>query len=173
MSHQQPQQSIDSDTELPASPDSYGGDYYGHLLEEYKLYVEMTDRISARRIQASQFYISLLSALFGVIAILIEKKILPGSEGSFLLLGSLLGVFLCFVWYVNINSYKQLNSLKFKVIEEMELHLPFPCYAREWQIEKKTKQYQRLSKVEKYVPLSIALLYLGLAIYAGFTIFKQ
>jgi hypothetical protein len=154
------------------SPDSYRSDYYGHLLEEYKLYVEMADRMSARRIQASQFYISLLSALFGVIAILVEKRIFPGSEGSFLLLGSLLGLFLCFIWHVNINSYKQLNLLKFKVIEEMEVQLPFPCYAREWQIEKKTKQYQRLSKVEKYVPLSIALLYLGLAIYAGFSIFK-
>jgi len=172
MPEQEPQQHVNSSTELIVNSDNYGGDYHGHLLEEYKLYVEMADRMSARRIQASQFYISLLSALFGVIAILVEKKIFPGSEGSFLLLGSLLGLFLCFIWYVNINSYKQLNSLKFKVIEEMELYLPFPCYAREWKIEKKTKQYQRLSNVEKYVPLSIALLYLGLAIYAGFSIFK-
>jgi len=171
MPDQEPQKYI-SIIGMAISPDSYSGDYYGHLLEEYKLYVEMADRMSSRRVQASQFYISLLSTLFGVIAILVEKKVFPGSEGSFLLLGSLLGLFLCFIWYVNINSYKQLNSLKFKVIEEMEVQLPFPCYSREWQIEKKTKQYQRLSKVEKYVPLSIALLYLGLAIYAGFSIFK-
>jgi hypothetical protein len=172
MLNQEPQQHTNGTTDLAISPDSYGGDYYGHLMEEYKLYVEMTDRMSARRIQASQFYISLLSALFGVIAILVEKKMVPGSESLFLLLGSLLGLSLCFIWYVNINSYKQLNSLKFKVIEEMELHLPFPCYAKEWQIEKKTNHYQRLSKVEKYIPLSIALLYLGLAAYAGLRIFK-
>lgn len=152
----------------------YGGDFYGHLLEEYKLYVEMMDRVSARRINSSQFYISLLSALFGIAAVLIEKKVLSGSEEPFLLLISLLGLLLCFIWYININSYRYLNSLKFQVIQEMEQSLPFPCYAREWQIlEKKRDRYWRLSKIEKYVPLVISLLYLGLTFYAGVSLFRQ
>lgn len=181
MSHGQPQQDDKSSAEqeisnqdsraeaLVVNPECYSGDFYGHLLEEYKLYVEMVDRVSSRRIQASQFYISLLSALFGVIAILVEKKVLTISESPLLLVVSLLGILLCFIWHININSYKQLNSLKFQVIAEMEAYLPFPCYAREWQIlKKKNNQYQRLSKVEKYVPLTIAFLYLGLAFYAIF-----
>jgi hypothetical protein len=45
-----------------------------------------------------------------------------------------LGLAICTIWVVNIRSYKQINSLKFTVIHEMEKKLPYPCYDREWQI---------------------------------------
>jgi hypothetical protein len=49
-------------------PAKYGNGYKEHLLEEYKLYVQMADNVSARRAQANQFYISVLSALLAVVA---------------------------------------------------------------------------------------------------------
>lgn len=38
------------------------GDPQDLLIEQYKLYVEMADRISARRAETNKFYISLLTA---------------------------------------------------------------------------------------------------------------
>ncbi len=46
------------------------------ILEEYKLYVEMADRVSARRIETNKFYITLLTALLAILTLVVDKKIL-------------------------------------------------------------------------------------------------
>lgn len=150
--------------------EDYGEDFYSHLLEQYKICVEMADRVSVRRGQANTFYISLLSALLTLPSLLTDKNLFSGSSSILLFFTSILGLALCFTWYINIQSYKQLNSLKFKVINEMEQHLPFPCYSREWEILKAKerdgkKQYTRLTAIEKFVPLIFAVPYLGLLLY--------
>ncbi|MGQ4646501.1 RipA family octameric membrane protein [Lyngbya aestuarii] len=148
---------------------SYGENFQPHLLEQYKLYVEMMDRVSARRGQANTFYISLLSGLLALLSLIIDKKLFLEYQAVVLLATAILGLVLCYVWYANINSYKQLNSLKFKVINEIEPYLPFPCYLREWEIlkeENKSQQYRRLTKVEKYVPFILAIPYLCLLVYS-------
>jgi hypothetical protein len=63
-------------------------------------------------------------------------------------------IILCLIWYININSYKQLNKLRFSVIQEMEKDMIFPCFTREWEYLKDNKlKYYRLSKIEKFIPL--------------------
>jgi Flp pilus assembly protein TadB len=108
--------------------EKYGANFQEHLLEQYKLYVEMADRISARRAQSNRFYISLLSALLALLSILINRTLWSSIQNAIFLAVAILGLALCFLWYVNINSYRQLNSGKFKVIQELEQHLPFNCY---------------------------------------------
>src|SRR2546423_6198448 len=98
------------------------------LVEQYKLYVEMADRISARRADTNKFYISLLTALLVILSIVVEKNILSNIQGFVLLAIGILGIALCFVWIVNIRSYSQLNTGKFTVIHDMEKQLPYPCY---------------------------------------------
>lgn len=139
------------------------------LLEQYKLYVEMADRVSARRVETNRFYISLLTALLALLSIVIERNILPTLQFAILLIVALLGLVLCYVWIINIRSYRQLNSGKFKVIHEMEQQLPFACYDREWEILAKgadKHKYTRLSRIEQYVPVLLAIPYLLLFIYS-------
>jgi len=69
---------------------------------------------------------------------------------------SLLGLLLCGIWYMNIESYRQLNRGKFKIIHEMEEKLPFQCYKEEWKVLGEGRDYSRyrqLTVVEKKVPL--------------------
>ncbi|MGF1522668.1 MAG: hypothetical protein ACFBSF_10170 [Leptolyngbyaceae cyanobacterium] len=134
------------------------------LLEQYKLYTEMTDRVSSRRIEANKFYTSLLTGLLALLSIV-------GTSGRFqriiIFMAALSGIALSLVWMINIRSYKELNSLKFKVIHEMEESLPFPAYSREWQILKNNKEisYLRLTKIEQYVPLLLLIPFLILLVY--------
>ncbi len=126
------------------------------LLEQYKLYVEMVDRVSQRRQAANRFYISLLSALGGLYLLL--EKILETQPNT--IIWAVLTIIISVLWWFNINSYRQLNSGKFKVIHEMEQQLPFACYDREWDYlgrGKNGKLYRQLSKVEGYVPLLISI----------------
>ncbi|NEO71343.1 hypothetical protein [Moorena sp. SIO3H5] len=154
--------------------EKYGDKFHDHLLGEYKIYIEMMDRISSRRNQANQFYISLLSGLFGLVSILIDKNFFSSSHNLILLLLSFLGLILCFVWLTTINSYRQLNLLKFQVIGEMEHYLPFACYSREWEIWKDNKKtYMRLTEVEKYVPIVLATAYFVLFVYSGFNLINK
>ena len=143
------------------------------LVEQYKLYVEMADRISARRADTNKFYISLLTALLVILSIVVEKSILSNVQGFVFIAIAILGVALCLVWVVNIRSYSQLNTGKFKVIHDMEKQLPYPCYDREWEILGRgsdRRKYFQLSRIEQYVPLLLAIPYLLLLVYSLYTL---
>jgi hypothetical protein len=138
------------------------------LLEQYKLYVEMTDNASARRTQTNTFYITALAGLLAVLSLAMEK--IPTDEQYVVLFAAaLLGIILCYIWFVNIRSYRQLNFGKFSVIHEMEQQLPYPCYAREWEILGKgeqTKKYVEQTRIERYVPVLLATPYILLLTYS-------
>lgn len=136
------------------------------LIEEYKLYVEMMDRTSSRRNDANKFYITILSSILGIFALLIENNVFVKFSNWTILIISVLGMILCILWSVNIQSYKQINSLKFLVIHELEELLPFPCYTKEWDILKEgKKQYRRLTTVENILPFIFVIPYFLLLIY--------
>jgi hypothetical protein len=133
----------------------------------------MADRISARRADTNKFYISLLTALLVILSIVVEKNILSNIQGFVFIAIAILGVALCFVWIVNIRSYSQLNTGKFKVIHDMEKQLPYPCYDREWEILGKgadRRKYFQLTRIEQYVPLLLAIPYLLLFIFSLYTL---
>lgn len=134
------------------------------LLEQYKVYVEMMDRTSGRRGETNKFYITLLSALLAFLTFLLGRKFCTGYEDVVIGLFAVLGLTLCWVWHTNIQSYRELNSGKFKIIHEMEKDLPHKCFKREWDILKASK-YKRLTKVEQIVPKIMAAPYALLLIY--------
>ena len=51
------------------------GNYQGHWIDMYKLYVEMTDRISQRRSSANNWFITLNTALLTAIGMFLSKDI--------------------------------------------------------------------------------------------------
>ena len=139
------------------------------LLEQYKTYVEMADRISARRAETNKFFISLLTALLAIVTLTVDKDAFKDYQGFVIVVVSVMGLALNIIWAVNIRSYRQLNSGKFKVIHEMESRLSFPCYEKEWKIlgeGKESKKYLQLTKVERYVPFVLAVPYFILLIHS-------
>lgn len=149
--------------------EGYGEKFREHLLEQYKLYVEMADRVSTRRAQTNRFYISFLSGMLALLSIVIGREIFSDFRAIVFMAVAVLGIVLCGLWYVNIRSYIQLNSGKFKVIHEMEQHLPYPCYEKEWVIlgrGRESKKYLQLTRVEQYVPIILTIPYILLLIYS-------
>jgi hypothetical protein len=147
------------------SPSDYGTNYQMHLLEQYKLMVEMADRVSARRMQANTFFLAANTGLLTVFASLAKDKILSGVLGA-LPIGALL--ILCVVWERIMGSYRQLNNGKFEVINYLEQLLPTAPYAAEWVAigaGMDPSRYRPLSLVEIWVPRLFGLLY-GLLLVA-------
>lgn len=144
------------------------------LLEQYKLFVEMADRNSGRRGTTNKFYITLLTGLLAVLSWAATNTLLCDVFNLLLLLISIMALSLCGIWFLNINSYKQMNRGKFDVIFEMEKQLPFPCYNMEWKIldsGTNYKNYLEYTRIEKFIPVILAIPYFVLLIYAIFLFF--
>lgn len=138
----------------------YGSRYGDHLVEQYKLYVEMADRISARRALANTFFVGLHTALVTAFTVLLKEGILPRNVMGYAPL--LAVILLCYVWWRVIVSYRQLNAGKFRVIHQLEELLPVAPYAAEWAAlgeGNEPQLYRPLTHVENWVPLSFAILY--------------
>jgi hypothetical protein len=149
-----------ADALLRVAEAEYGSLYSQHLFDQYKLMVEMADRVSARRMQANTFFLTVNTALLAVFASLVKEEVLFGFVGA-LPIGALL--ILCYVWWRIVFSYQQLNSGKFRVIHQLEQQLPVAPYAAEWIAVgegKDPKRYLPLTHVENWVPRLFGLLYL-------------
>lgn len=132
--------------------------WYSHLLEQYKLYVEMADRISQRRATANTYFLSLNSAILGFVGYLSVKD--TGEYNWMLACG---GIALCILWSRLILSYMHLNTAKFKVIHNIEKRLPISPYEAEWDAMeqgKNPKLYRPLTHIERAVPIVFATLHL-------------
>jgi len=56
-----------SDKLYSVSNKEYGSEYNSHVIEIYKLYVEMADRISTRRQLANSFFLSINTAIVAIV----------------------------------------------------------------------------------------------------------
>jgi len=146
--------------------ETYGAHYQEHLFEQYKLCVEMADRVSSRRMLANSFFLALHTAVVTAFAALLTQRVLFGAIG---VLPFVAAIILCFVWWFILRSYRQLNTGKFEVILALEQLLPAAPYDAEWDLlgrGQKRRLYWTLTNVERWVPFCFAVLYLGLALSA-------
>ena len=121
-----------------SNSDKYGSNYKDHLLEQYKMYVEMMDRISARRQTANSFFLSINTALIGFTGFL-YKGIVNKPQLFLIVFISSLGIIISYTWYRILRSYKDLNSSKFEIIHQIEGELPLALYDAEWTVFGKGK----------------------------------
>ena len=151
------------------TPEKYGEKYPDHLMEQYKLYVEMADRVSQRREQSNRFYVTLVAAIVALLILAARLGVADGAWPVLFLLSGLFGMALSVVWYGNIRSYRELNTAKFAIINELEKQLPTAGYADEWELLRPKEgppKYFQLSRIEQFVPVLFALLFAALFAYS-------
>lgn len=148
----------------------YGDQFWIALIEQYKLYVEMHDRISARRSQMNGFYISLLTGLLAILSIVADNDVFSGNQPIVFAIVGLLGMALCFLWRLYIKAYARLVWRKIQVIQDMEKQLPYPCYIRENRLRDtdltNKDTYVRHTTIEQYTAIAFGVLYFGLFLYS-------
>lgn len=134
--------------------EQYGEKFKEHYLEIYRIYVEMADKISERRQSANSFFLTINTAVVGLVSYLQLGQ--NGKAGSiFYLVISVAGTIICYMWYRLVLSYKQINSGKFKVVHLVEQNLPLAPYDAEWEIlgrGKDPKKYLPFTDIEIFVP---------------------
>jgi hypothetical protein len=149
--------------------DTYRGSaekYQATILEQYKLCVEMADRISARRALANAFFLTLNSVL--ITSAGTGRIALAHCPRGWLAIGLVGALAQCGTWVLLLRSYRQLNSTKFGVIAALEQRLPAAPFSRaEWQSLGSGRSWRThlpLTRVERWLPVLFAVGYL-----AGYT----
>ncbi|WP_329286728.1 RipA family octameric membrane protein [Streptomyces sp. NBC_01455] len=154
-----------------APPPTGGADFGVQvLLEQYKLYIEMTDRMSARRALTNSFFLTINLAALGAVGSLVTKY--PGTWSDFAsLIGMLALIAECLVWFYTLRSYRQLSKAKYTVIEVLEEKLPSRPYSKgEWGAyvrSGKQGKYFRLTTAEQMMPVIFGLGYIASFLYVS------
>lgn len=146
--------------------ESYGGDYEKHLFEQYQLYVEGAEKISDRRQNANNYFITINTALITLLGLSFQVSFLENLNWVRSLLAGV-GMVICIIFWYLLRSYKQLNTGKFKVIHKIEQNLPLALYDYEWKIlgeGKDKKIYYPFSHVELLIPWVFGIIYVILGI---------
>jgi hypothetical protein len=133
------------------------------ILELYKLYVEMADRVSARRGFTNTFFLSLNTAIFAAIGALWKGRL---TFSPWILAFPLLALLVqCGAWFFLVRSYRQLNSAKYIVIGVLEERLPAsPYWKAEWKAlgeGKDRSKYWPVTHLEQWVPFIFAATYIA------------
>lgn len=148
--------------------DSYGDTFSGDLLEQYKLYVQSADNVSARRVSSGRYLLAVnvaLVASYGLQLATIGPVLL-------LLPVAVVGILVSLLSHQIIKSHRNLVDVKFKVIHELEQHLPVALYTYERRLanEGPSKRYQPISEIEQWVHLVFGVLH-AVAVVAIFLFF--
>ena len=145
-------------------PEVYGERFQDHLLEQYKLYVESSQKVSEKRISTGNYLLTVNSSLltmFGLASTVSDVgawlAIIPGA-----------GLLVSLTWFSLVISYKDLNTAKFKVIHELEDHLPAAVFRYEWHLceQGQGKAYWPITHLERWIPLIFVVVYLILGVYS-------
>lgn len=144
----------------------YGNLHSEHLFEQYKLYVDSADRISQRRSSTNSFLLTVNASLVTLYGLTTPLK--PIGESAWHLLVPIAGILVCIAWLSLVENYRSLNSVKFKVIHEIEHDLPVSLYGYEWHLLERGegKVYKPVTHIEQWIPVVFILLYVGLGLYS-------
>lgn len=131
------------------------------VLEQYRLYVEMADRVSQRRALSNTFFLTLNAGAVAVLGSSVPQW--SASDLGWLALPCLALLVQCVAWFGIVRSYRLLNTAKYEVVGALEERLPASPYWRaEWWILGQgadRRRYWPLSHLEQVVPVVFALLY--------------
>ena len=150
------------ETLIPRTEVSYGGSFKTNLLEQYKVYVQSAENVSARRVISNRYLLTLNAALVALYGLQSANF----GQGYWTLLIPVIGIPVSLLWYLIIKSHADLNRIKFDVIHEMEQHLPAAMYKHEWQLaeEGQGRTYRAVTKLEQWIPILFGALHVVLAI---------
>ena len=137
--------------------------------DSYRLAVEMADRVSARRGTANAFFLTVESLFITTLFTVMSSRIVTN---EFLIIGlALVGGLMSSTWYLQLRSYRDLNTAKFKVINALEESMGISVFNKEWEFLKQDEvkswrgRYAELGVSERYMPMLFSILYLFVIVY--------
>ncbi len=137
--------------------EDYGDRFKADLVEQYKLYVQSAENVSARRIASNRHLLTINAAIVAIYGLQFENLI----DSWLVFLVPVLGMLISVLWVQIIKSHKNLNTIKFEIIHQLEEKLPTAIYKYEWALADsgKGKRYRATTDIERYLPFIFLILH--------------
>jgi hypothetical protein len=135
------------------------------FFELYKIMVASSEALVGRRQAVNTFFLTINSLLLTAVGLFVRA----GGHGHIRLHAAAIlvlvtaGFVICVAWRSLIVSFGQLNTGKFKIINEMEKDLAASIFAAEWEALERgenPKVYRTFTSREMFVPFLMGALYL-------------
>ena len=130
------------------------------IFQEYRLYSEQKENFIDRNFTTNRFY--MISFMAVILAMIFTGNVVFMNKITAPLLFSAIGVFVCALWWMNVDSYNTLIKIKFSnVLEEIEEKLPVKPYTDEYKgIEEfRNKKIFMFSDIQKFIAIIGALFF--------------
>ena len=130
------------------------------VLEEYKLYTGQKDRFIDRNFATNRFY--MISFIVVIFATIYTGNVVFMQKLSATLLFSFIGICVCSLWWMNVDSYNTLIKIKFaNVIERIEEQLPVKPFTDEYKgiQDFRSKKVFMFSDIQKLIAVIGALFF--------------
>lgn len=148
---------------VPSELDEETMRYTQVVLEQYRIYVEMADRVSARRGNANTFFLTLNTSIFTLVGVGWDRE--PDRPTELIVVPLVVLVLQCLAWFWIVRSYRQLNSGKWAVVGALERRLPAsPWWEGEWTALREGRdpgRYWPITHVEQWIPFLFAIAYVA------------
>ena len=125
-------------------------------IEIWKTCVEMSNNISIRRDTTNNLFITLNTAILGLV-VFKESSI----ETQMV---CLIGLCFCHIWFKLIQYFKNLNIEKFNIINNLEKNFHLQPFNKEWELLKANPEYLDATKIEPRLPYIFSTAYFILLI---------
>lgn len=130
------------------------------IFEEYKLYAEQKENFIDRNFNTNRFYmISFVAIIF---AMIFTGNVVFMNKLSATLLFAVVGISVCVLWWMNVDSYNTLIKIKFSnVLEAIEEKFPVKPFTDEYKgIEEfRNKKIFMFSDIQKFIAVIGALFF--------------
>lgn len=101
------------------------------IFQEYKLYAEQKENFIDRNFRTNRFYMA--SFVLIIFAMIFTGNVVFMERLTATLVFSLIGISVCTLWWMNVDSYNTLIKIKFaNVIERIEEKLPVKPFTEEY-----------------------------------------
>lgn len=135
------------------------------IFQEYKLYTEQKEKFIDRNFMTNRFYFIIFIAL--IFALIYTGNVVFMGKITATLLFSVIGILVCALWWMNVDSYNILIKIKFaNVIEMLEEKLPSKPYTEEFKgiKEFRDKKIFMFSDIQKFIAVVGALFFFAVMI---------
>lgn len=137
------------------------------LFQQYKMYAEHKEKFVDRSFTTNKFYLVVVLALILTMYLTKDSTFVYGLSSMLVFSG--IGMAVCIMWWVNVDSYNLLIKVKLaKVLEDIEKQLPVQLYCKEFTAIKDYKKNKReflFADIQKAVTIALFLLFFLLFAY--------
>jgi len=118
--------------------------------EQYKMFVESAEKISEKRVNQNNIYLTFSLFIFSFISV----STLPQKT---LYIFCALGIIIAITWFFTIDNYRKRNKVKYAIINEYEKENGLKWFAEE---EKRISVLPDLTFLEKILPVIFIVIYI-------------